>query len=204
MKRIITAFVILLAFLFGASNAAEARAQHRHGWHNAHASVRGDVRVHHRKKYRSHRSARLKAAPVMEPCFIFCPVAPFTRKPGVKGDVPAGMKWSSRASSITGAASSFVRGRLVCAINVGRELRARGYNPPNTARAKDYLRYGSASNGSPGDIAVFSRGRRGGHVAIVAGYGPNGERLYLNPSSRRQAWQIGPYGKHPIAFRSPS
>lgn len=201
MKRIIYAAAILVAMVTIGGNSAEARSKHRHRGHDAHASVHGDVVVHHREGRRAHRRARTKVSPVIEPCFIFCPVAPFTRKKG--GDAPAGWKHVGFSDS-GGARSSFVRGRLICAINVVRELRARGYNPPNTARARDFLNYGSHSNGSPGDVAIFARGRRGGHVAIVAGYGPNGERLYLNPSSRRQAWQIGPYHRQPIGFRSPT
>jgi hypothetical protein len=48
---------------------------------------------------------------------------------------------------------------------------------------------------------VFDRGRRGGHVAIVDHVRPDGTVIYLNPSSARQAWQVGPYHKRPIAFR---
>lgn len=198
MKRIIYAAAILVTMVTIGGNSAEARSKHRHRGHDAHTSLHWDVGVHHRKERRVHRRQRVKAVAVAEPCFIFCPVAPFTRRqPGEKVDLNASF-------TPTGARSTFVRGRLICAINVVRELRARGYNPPNTARARDLLNYGSHSNGSPGDIAIFTRGRRGGHVAIVAGYGPNGERLYLNPSSRRQAWQIGPYHRQPIGFRSPS
>lgn len=36
--------------------------------------------------------------------------------------------------------------------------------------AKSYLHYGSRGTGAAGDIAVFSRGRRGGHVGVVAGH----------------------------------
>lgn len=202
MKRIILAAAILVAMVTIGGNSAEARSKHHHRGHDAHASLHWNVGVHYRKERRVHRRQRTKVGLVTEPCFIFCPVAPFTRKKGVSGDAPFGMKRASFTDG--GARSTFVRGRLICAINVVRELRARGYNPPNTARAKDLLHYGSASSGNPGDVAIFSRGKRGGHAAIVAGFGPNGERLYLNPSSRRQAWQIGPYHRTPIAFRSPT
>lgn len=186
----------MLAMVTLGGNNAEARTKRHHGWHNAGVSSHGSIRVHHRKRHRLYRGARVKPQPVVEPCFLFCSTAPFTRRKKIDAPVSTGY-------GVSHARTSFVRGRLVCAINVGRELRARGYNPPNTARARDFLHYGSSSSGKPGDIAVFSRGRRGGHVAIVAGYGPNGERLYLNPSSRRQAWQVGAYHRTPIAFRSP-
>lgn len=202
MKRIIFAAAILATMVTIGGNSAEARSKHRHSGYHTHDAVRGHVRVSRGEERRAHRGRRAKAGHVMEPCFIFCPVAPFTRNKNVPGDAPFGMKRASFTDG--GARSTFVRGRLICAINVVRELRARGYNPPNTARAKDLLHYGSASSGNPGDVAIFSRGKRGGHAAIVAGFGPNGERLYLNPSSRRQAWQIGPYHRTPIAFRSPT
>jgi surface antigen len=52
----------------------------------------------------------------------------------------------------------------------------------------------------PGAVAVFAR-RGGGHVNIVSGVRPDGTVIYLNPSSSRQAWTIGPYRRRPIAFR---
>lgn len=58
-----------------------------------------------------------------------------------------------------------------------------------------------ASRPVPGAVAVFNRGRLGGHVAIVHHVRPDGTVIYLNPSSRRQAWQVGPYRKQPIAYR---
>lgn len=198
MKRIILAAVIAMTAITIGGNSAEARSKHRHRGHDANAALHWDIGVHRHQERRVHRRHRTKAVAVAEPCFIFCPVAPFTRKqPGEKVNL-------NTSFTTGGARSTFVRGRLICAVNVVRELRARGYNPPNTARARDFLNYGSSSNGSPGDVAIFSRGKRGGHAAIVAGFGPNGERLYLNPSSRRQAWQIGPYHRTPIGFRSPS
>lgn len=96
---------------------------------------------------------------------------------------------------------AFVRGRLICAINVGRALQARGIRGTGSALAKSYLAWGRASGPVPGAVAVFSRGRRGGHVAIVHAVLPNGTVVYLNPSSRRQAWVIGPYRRKPISYR---
>lgn len=96
---------------------------------------------------------------------------------------------------------AFVRGRLICAVNVGRALAARGLRGTGSALAKSYLSWGRASGPVAGAVAVFSRGR-GGHVAIVHSVMPNGTVIYLNPSSRRQAWTIGPYRRRPIAFRS--
>ena len=100
-----------------------------------------------------------------------------------------------------GDGARFIRGRLVCALNVGAELARRGIRGTGSALAKSYLSWGRASGPAPGAVAVFGRGRRGGHVAIVHSVRPDGTVIYLNPSSRRQAWQVGPYHKRPIAFR---
>ena len=101
-----------------------------------------------------------------------------------------------------GAASAFIRGRLVCARNVNAELDVRGIRGTGSAWAKSFLAWGRRGSGQVGDVA--RKGGQKAHVAIVAGFDPNEERLYLNPSSKRQAWQIGPYHRQPIAFRSPS
>jgi len=95
----------------------------------------------------------------------------------------------------------FVRGRLVCARNVNAALAARGIRGTGSALAKSFLSWGRASGPTPGAVAVFNRGRRGGHVAIVQEVRSDGTVIYLNPSSRRQAWQVGPYNRRPIAFR---
>jgi len=99
------------------------------------------------------------------------------------------------------AAGHFIRGRLICAANVGAELARRGIKGTGSRLAKSYLSWGHASLPVPGAVAVFSRGR-GGHVAIVHSVRPDGTVIYLNPSSRRQAWVIGPYGRRPIAYRT--
>ncbi len=62
-----------------------------------------------------------------------------------------------------------------------------------------YLHWLSGSQ--PGAFAVFSPGRLGGHFAIVDSVSPDGTMIYLNPSSRRQAWEVGPCNRRPIAFR---
>lgn len=105
------------------------------------------------------------------------------------------------ARSFLGGTSRFIRGRLVCARNVNAALAARGIKGTGSALAKSFLPWGVASGPVPGAVAVFSRGRRGGHVAIVDSVRPDGTVIYLNPSSRRQAWQVGPYNRRPIAFR---
>jgi hypothetical protein len=94
----------------------------------------------------------------------------------------------------------FIRGRLVCAVNIGAALAARGIRGTGSRLAKSYLRWGRASGPVPGAVAVFVR-PGGGHVALVDHVQPDGTVIYLNPSSRRQAWQVGPYSRKPIAYR---
>lgn len=103
--------------------------------------------------------------------------------------------------SFLSGAPRYISGRLKCAVNVNAALAARGLRGTGSALAKSFLSWGRASGPTPGAVAVFSRGRRGGHVAIVQELRPDGTVIYLNPSSRRQAWHVGPYSKRPIAFR---
>ena len=105
------------------------------------------------------------------------------------------------AASFLAGTPGYIAGRLKCAVNVNAALAARGIRGTGSALAKSFLSWGIPSKPRPGAVAVFSRGRRGGHVAIVHSVRPDGTVIYLNPSSRRQAWQVGPYHKHPIAFR---
>jgi diadenosine tetraphosphatase ApaH/serine/threonine PP2A family protein phosphatase len=54
----------------------------------------------------------------------------------------------------------------------------------------------------PGAVAVSSRGRRGGHVAIVSRI--IGGQIYVwNPSPRGQGWQEIAYRHRAISFRVP-
>ncbi|OJW65467.1 MAG: hypothetical protein BGO65_12110 [Afipia sp. 64-13] len=110
--------------------------------------------------------------------------------------MPFGVPTTSAAEG-----ARFIRGHLKCALNVGAELARRGIRGTGSALAKSYLSWGRASGPVRGAVAVFDRGGKGGHVAIVQAVRPDGTVIYLNPSSRRQAWQIGPYRKRPIAFR---
>lgn len=172
--------VVVVATGIGGSTSVEAKA-HRAGRHTAHRHhVHHHPRIH-RHRLRRHRVPRGEAGGPVGDFFNFAPSSSFGAS----------------------AHTSFVRGRLVCAINVNRELRARGYRGTGSALAMSFRHYGVASSGQPGDVAIFSR-RGGGHVAIVYGYDSKGQRLYLNPSTRRQAWQVGPYHRRPIAFRTPT
>jgi hypothetical protein len=97
----------------------------------------------------------------------------------------------------------YIAGRLICAINVNAALAERGIRGTGSAVAKSFLGWGRASGPVPGAIAVSSRGRRGGHVAIVSRV--EGGRVYVwNPSPRGRGWQEQAYRHRAISFRVPS
>ncbi len=96
----------------------------------------------------------------------------------------------------------YIAGRLICAINVNAALAERGIRGTGSAMAKSFLEWGRASAPVPGAVAVSSRGRRGGHVAIVSRI--EGGRVYVwNPSPRGRGWQEVAYRHRAISFRVP-
>ena len=95
--------------------------------------------------------------------------------------------------------AAFIRGRLVCAINVNAELARRGIRGTGSALAKSFLHWGRASPPVRGAVAVYSR-RGGGHVAIVSRV-VNGRVYVLNPSTRKQRWVETIYPRKAIAYR---
>jgi hypothetical protein len=105
--------------------------------------------------------------------------------------VPAEAKHKHHRRHATGNISSvsgvhFVRGRLICAINVNNWLRAHGFSPTHSAAAKSFLRYlhVSPSQVRFGDVR-FNYRKGGGHVMVALGGG-----RCLNPSARRQTWVV--------------
>lgn len=78
----------------------------------------------------------------------------------------------------------FVRGRLICALNVSRWLKVHGFRSPMSPSSKAFLAYApvARANVRYGDVH-FNYRRGGGHVMVALGNG-----LCLNPSSRHQAW----------------
>ena len=94
----------------------------------------------------------------------------------------------------------YIAGRLKCAVNVNAALAARGIRGTGSAWARSFLNWGRASHPVPGAVAVYSRGRRSGHVALVSRV--EGGRVYvLNPSSRRQRWVETVYPRRALAYR---
>lgn len=80
-----------------------------------------------------------------------------------------GAPWLSAAQRSLGAGPGQlgVRRNLWCAAGVNKWLRQSGYRGTGSDAARSFSRYGVATGPRPGAIAVMSRGRRGGHVAIV-------------------------------------
>lgn len=97
----------------------------------------------------------------------------------------------------------YIAGRLICAINVNSALAERGIVGTGSALAKSFLSWGRSSPPVPGAIAISSRGRRGGHVAIISRV--EGGRIYVwNPSPRGRGWQEQAYRHRAIDYRVPS
>jgi hypothetical protein len=107
-------------------------------------------------------------------------VSPATRKGVFK---PTGR----RVTTALPAPPPFVRGRLVCAVNVNRYLARMGKTPTGSAAAKSFIGHGrKADRYTPGAVQVSLR-KGGGHAEIVAG----GGRCW-NPSASGQRWVLVP------------
>jgi hypothetical protein len=79
----------------------------------------------------------------------------------------------------------FVRGRLVCAVNVNRYLAKLGKPTTGSAAAISFWRHGRVANRhTPGAVQI-SRRVGGHHAEVVAGGG-----LCWNPSASRQRWTL--------------
>jgi|SRR5581483_10486487 len=114
---------------------------------------------------------------------------------------PVGL--GAELSSMGAPQTPFIRGRLVCAINVKAALAARGISVPQSNYAKAFLTWGRPSPCVAGAVAVYDRGGVRGHAALVSGVDPDGTIRVWNPSARAQAWREGRYHKRPIACRMP-
>lgn len=201
--RLWLATLLLCLLPFGAMASEPPDMNGYPGWHNrltGYQAVREPRRGVSRQRagkrqVRAKHTHRSPAKPVRV-------VAPMTlargvaREIAIAGGLPENLDGLKRR--VVG--NPFIRGRLICAANVGAELARRGIRGTGSRLAMSYRTWGRASGPVPGAVAVFGR-RGGGHVAIVHSVRPNGQVIYLNPSSRRQAWVIGPYGRRPIAYR---
>jgi hypothetical protein len=76
----------------------------------------------------------------------------------------------------------FIRGKLVCALNVGRFLRQIGKRGTGSASASSFMAFKRVAYPSSGDVVV-NRRPGGWHVQIY-----DGAAMCWNPSSRHQRW----------------
>jgi len=92
------------------------------------------------------------------------------------------------AGNISGIPVTFVRGRLVCAINVSRWLNAHGFASPMSwsSQAIRHYRRVPREQVQFGDVR-FNWRRGGGHNMVALGW-VNGRLICRNPSSRHQTW----------------
>ncbi len=83
----------------------------------------------------------------------------------------------------------FIRGALVCALNVSSWLQAHGFHSPHTASASYFSRFNSVgfSGARLGDVVVVDRGHGRKHVMIYLRHINQGG-ICLNPSTRKQKW----------------
>lgn len=74
---------------------------------------------------------------------------------------------------------------LWCADFVNLALERTGKNGTSSRAAKSFLKYGQRTSARPGAIAVYSRGKRGGHVAIVESVNGNTVTLVSGNCGRK-------------------
>lgn len=78
---------------------------------------------------------------------------------------------------------SFMRGRLVCAINVNRFLKHIGKRGTNSASAASFLKFRRVSHPRYGDVVFNWRGHGKAHIQVYIH-----NDVCLNPSSTKQRW----------------
>lgn len=98
--------------------------------------------------------------------------------------------------------------RLWCANFMGMIEKQAGRAGTGSNFAKSYASYGkrvSRHEVRPGDIAVMSRGKGGGHVGYFVGWAPNGKAILISGNSRGGKVSKGQYAASRIfAWRRPA
>jgi len=92
----------------------------------------------------------------------------------------------------------FIKRALGCAINVNAYLESKGIKGSGSAMAKSFLSWGRSTQPVAGAVAVYNRGGKKGHVAVVSRV-ENGVVYVWNPG--RNGWQEKPYHKRAIDYR---
>lgn len=96
--------------------------------------------------------------------------------------------------------------RLWCANFIGMIERKAGRPGTGSNFARSYANYGKrVSSPQPGDIAVMSRGKRGGHVGYFVAWAKNGKAILISGNSRGGKVAKGQYATaRIIAWRRPA
>lgn len=98
--------------------------------------------------------------------------------------------------------------RLWCANFMGLVEKKAGRSGTGSNMARSYATYGKAVSRKqvrPGDIAVLSRGKRGGHVGYFVGWADNGKAILISGNSRGGKVSKGQYAANRIiAWRRPA
>jgi uncharacterized protein (TIGR02594 family) len=95
------------------------------------------------------------------------------------------LKWMGANAQKVG-----VPAHLWCADFMNFVLRRTGYNGTGSRAAREFLKYGRRVDGPRvGAIAIFTRGRNGGHVGIVRGTDGTGNPIIVSGNHGNKVWE---------------
>jgi uncharacterized protein (TIGR02594 family) len=114
--------------------------------------------------------------------------------------------WLAKAKADVGksARQLGVPSRLWCADFLNQKLRQAGYRGTGSRAAKSFLKYGRRTSARPGAIAIYSRGKRGGHVAIVESVNGNTVTLVSGNCGRKGVCRYTRSAGAALEYRWPS
>ena len=117
---------------------------------------------------------------------------------------PAGNAWIATARRYIGTNPTSMA-RLWCGNFmrlISRQVTGRDFGDGNLAR--NWARVGTPANGpAVGVIAIYSRGKRGGHVGIITGFDGRGRPILISGNSVGRLVAEHPYQRRAIAYRWP-
>jgi hypothetical protein len=171
-------------------------------------------RVKHRHIVKvAHQSVAVIPLPRPNPVTLIHPEVPMPRVAAVQmarvtNPKPEPIFFSEMVEKLIDAPSRFIRGSLICAVNVNAFLSSLGVPGTGSAMAKSFLNWGKPTEPVPGAVAVYERGGGAkGHVAVVARVEKlkKGLKVWVwNPSASKQRWVQTIYPKKAIAYRLPA
>ena len=121
---------------------------------------------------------------------------------GVARYVSGGGSIVSIARSQIGNGPIYGRGNLWCARFVNHVLRQAGYHGTGSDMASSFASLPRLSGPQVGAIAVYHRGRRGGHVGIVSGFDASGNPIVISGNNGNRVRE-GAYAKRAYAYVMP-